>query len=384
MDTWYFVYGRTPDLSHAEILSFFPHALRISENTGSVHGALQPENIHRLLGGTIKIAREISGSIDVDRDVFMRLIVRELTPEKPFGISRYGRAPDELSGIEKDIKKFFSATHTGIRYVTAKDGDISSVVITRENVQECIIICDKKRCRIGKTVSVQDYEYWGKKDFGRPVADAKSGMLPPKVSRMIVNIARGYKKNIRTLLDPFCGMGTILAEALLTGCENVIGSDTSEHAISGAKQNLQWLNNEFQPSKNRTISILCADAVHISAHIPALSVDAIVTEPYMGPTAIGEGTLSESKAKDILKGLEKMYIGCLRDWDKVLVAGGVIAIALPVYIYPKCTYRVKKVIDTCEKLGYTLLCSPVLYGRDNAKVKREFYFIRKGMNYGSC
>ena len=77
--------------------------------------------------------------------------------------------------------------------------------------------------------------------------------------------------------------------------------------------------------------------------------------------------------KNIIKGLEKLYIGCLRDWHKVLKKGGVVVMALPVYNINGKTYFVKKVIDMCEMLGYTTLAGPIEYSRPQAVVKRNFF-----------
>ena len=120
------------------------------------------------------------------------------------------------------------------------------------------------------------------------------------------------------------------------------------------------------------------DATHISERITS-PIHAIVTEPYMGDTnASSYGKVIElKKAKNIVKGLEKLYIGCLREWIRILIKGGVVVIALPQYVIGKETVFVKKVIDRCENLGYTLLVGPIEYGRPDAVVRREFYIFQK-------
>ncbi len=106
--------------------------------------------------------------------------------------------------------------------------------------------------------------------------------------------------------------------------------------------------------------------------IDAGSIDAIVTEPFMGDTKA-----KPAEVKNIVKGLEKLYIGCLRDWQRVLKDHGIVVIALPKYEINGKTYFVKKVIDMCENLGYTIVAGPIEYSRPQAVVKRAFYVFQK-------
>ena len=82
---------------------------------------------------------------------------------------------------------------------------------------------------LGRTETVQDFKTYRLRDIGRPRRNAKRGMLPPKLARMMINIAS--PKHNDTILDPFCGSGTIIHEAFLLGYKNIIGSDISEKAV---------------------------------------------------------------------------------------------------------------------------------------------------------
>ena len=101
------------------------------------------------------------------------------------------------------------------------------------------------------------------------------------------------------------------------------------------------------------------DATHIDESIDASSIDAIVTEPFLGSPKIGEGKIHDVKdIQDIVKGLDKLYIGSLRAWTNILKPGGLVMIALPSFLIDGKVYSVKKVVDTCENLGYTKLLGP--------------------------
>jgi tRNA G10 N-methylase Trm11 len=306
-----------------------------------------------MLGGTVKIA-EIVGHIS---SVSARLIAPFVKPGSTFGISALG-----LTKISRHLLEEVKNLSGASRYIEARGGAVlSSVVVEKGHVDEFTLVSGGDGYVVAKTNSVQPFEDWGTRDFGRPYADPKSGMLPPKVSRMAVNIAGiGHEK---TLLDPFCGMGTILAEGLLMGW-NVVGSDQSADVVEKTRGNLRWLLSTNKLGV--TYRLVVSDAVHISQQLDAQSIDAIVTEPFMGSPKIKD-------VKNTIKGLEKLYIGCFRDWCKVLKPGGIIVMALPIYAINGKSHFVKKVIDMCEVLGYTIKAGPIEYGRPGAIVIRQFY-----------
>ena len=78
------------------------------------------------------------------------------------------------------------------------------------------------------------------------------------------------------LLDPFCGNGTILQEALMMGIK-VIGIDKDEKSVKDARQNLKWLKRKYKLKGES--KIVLGD----SKNLDVGEVDCIVTEPYMGP-----------------------------------------------------------------------------------------------------
>jgi len=98
----------------------------------------------------------------------------------------------------------------------------------------------------------------------------------------------------------------------------------------------------------------------------------------MGSPKLGLGKITDKKEiRNAIKGLEKLYIGCLRDWLDLLKQDGVIVIALPEIIQGNTKYYVKSIIDSCETLGYTMTSGPLPYSRPQAVVRRLFYIFRK-------
>lgn len=92
--------------------------------------------------------------------------------------------------------------------------------------------------------------------------------MPPKIARCMVNLSRA--KPGSNFLDPFCGIGGILIEAAIIGC-NVAGIDASRRALRGARKNLDYFNLE-------ALGYVNADA----RTSPIEGVDAMATDPPYG------------------------------------------------------------------------------------------------------
>ncbi|MEK7587560.1 MAG: methyltransferase domain-containing protein [Patescibacteria group bacterium] len=152
----------------------------------------------------------------------------------------------------------------------------------------------------------------------------------------------------------------------------MVGSDISEKVIEKAKKNIEFSQEDLLHSKRSSYEFFVSDATHVSEHLKPESIDAIVTEPFMGSADI-----KFENIKNTIKGLEKLYIGCLRDWYRVLKPLGRVVIALPEYRIEDKMFFVKKVIDRCENLGYTTLHGPIEYSRPQAIVRREFFVLQK-------
>ena len=340
------------------------------------------------LGGTVKIGTVICTDKEIDQEKLASII--DLTQSKvDFGISTYFAPQVKIFPLLKDLKTLLKSKISNVRFVMPKlDTEISSIVVLKQKLQELLIIFDKVKNQyyFAKTLVTQNAPDWNLRDYGRPFADPKSGMLPPKVARMMVNLCRpkNSKSDLPVILDPFCGMGTILAEALLLG-HKVIGSDALADVIKKTESNLDWLVTNYNQINKANYQLITSDATHVSEKLSALSVDAIVTEPFMGiPFEMKNNTLfhknekvSKVQIENILKGLEKLYIGALKDWHKILKPSAKIVMIMPEIIYQRQEYSVKKIVDSCENLGYTLLQGPLIYSRPQAIVRRKIFVFSK-------
>lgn len=397
MAEYLFVLGRASKLCQTELKAVLARekiTFRIIFTSAEILHITTSQSISvdyliKTLGGTIKIA-EVAGVVN-NRDeetmvdklaTLIKRRIKEGEPKISFGLNGYnGIRINVLKQWNKEVKERLEKTGLMTRFILPTEGTVlSSVVVKKQKVFEIIIIDESGKLVLARALVVQDFEGWGKRDFGRPQSDPHTGMLPPKVARMMVNLAINHQLATNPLvLDPFCGTGTILAEAMIVGCR-VIGSDQSLEAVNKTKRNLDWLISQYSSISGSKYNLLQVDATHISGTLPRGSVDAIVTEPYLGPTIeTGYLKLEPQKLKNIILGLEKLYIGCFRDWWKVLAPGGQVVIALPSFRIGEKEFFVKKPIDIRENLGYTLLTGPYQYNRPQAIVIRNIYVLQKGV-----
>ncbi len=176
------------------------------------------------------------------------------------------------------------------------------------------------------TRAVQPIEELSARDYGRPASDAKSGMLPPKLARVMINLARVPDSAV--ILDPFCGSGTILAEAAAMGYNKLAGSDISPKALGQVKQNMEWLKRTYALNAVR-YTVYQSDARKLHTILKPNSIDAIITEPYLGIPLTGRET--ETFLKKQADELEKLYFEAIASLANILKAGGVMIIITPAF-----------------------------------------------------
>ena len=342
-----FVLGREPAISTAELISALNAAdadfdAKTSVFTPSVMIAtvgkqLDADFFHRL-GGSIKMARVVKESQEIDKDLLKLLAGAAGETNLDFGLSLYdmGAEPARarmfgkwLKPLSLELKKELKASGLSVRAVLAEGLALSSVQVDKNKLvgkgAEFLILAGPRTTWLARTIAVQAFEDFSERDFGRPKADAKSGMLPPKLARMMVNIAAGPLTE--TLLDPFCGSGTVLNEAATLGYRDIIGSDISEKAVSDTKANFAWL------ARKRGLKVrfnaFVSDVKNLPEKIEPGSVSTIVCEPYLGPPLKG----GESDQKIHFEYLELMglYRRAFDAFSKILKPGGKVVFVFPFF-----------------------------------------------------
>ncbi len=390
MSKFLFLFGNTPQLSLLELNSVYP---QLNAQVLSAEGELanrlavaemteeefKKADFINKLGGLVKIF-QLEGVLSKSSDltslknaVVDCLISKSNQPY--FSIYQKGKGQKAINHAQ--IKDLLKEKGYRSRYFKGSfEG--GAFALHQEASQEIFLYHDEGAIYLSYLVAVQDIDDWTKRDRSKPYFDRKKGMLPPKVARMLVNIASGLYLAEQAnqsatkikLLDPFCGTGTILIEALNLG-HQVYGADLDEQAVWGSRQNLDWFSNEYNlPRQNFAEQIFLADVGQLNPEKIGEKFDLLVTEPFLG-----RQTPKEEELANIFKGLTKLYLGAFNNFSKILNPGAKIAIIFPKVVTKHRVFSLDHLIDKLSAKGYNLVVSPLLYARQGARVQREVYFF---------
>ncbi len=229
---------------------------------------------------------------------------------------------------------------------------------------------------LAKTTHVQDITAYTQRDRSRPKRDARVGMLPPKLAQTIINLAIGDKntENLR-LLDPFCGTGVILQEALLMNCF-VMGSDIDQRMIDYSKANIEWLRRHENYNKNGTLlSLEQGDATDFNWQ---KSPDVIAGETYLGRPFSSEP--DEESLRKVIHDCNTIHKKFLANVTRQTASGLSLCLAVPAWHVKNKVYHMP-MLDDLENLGYNRLDfthasnEDLIYYREGQIVGRELLVL---------
>lgn len=228
------------------------------------------------------------------------------------------------------------------------------------------------------TVHEQDIEAYAARDQARPMRDAKVGMLPPKLAQTIINLATGpinISPADQTVLDPFCGTGVVLQEALLMGY-NVIGTDLEPRMIAYSEENIQWLRNKY-PELTGTTSFGIGDA-SIQKWQPAPTF--VAAETYLGAPLFS--LPAQNQMMDMVQSINTLHKKVLQNIHSQLPSGARLCLAVPAW-RGKNGFIHLPVLDQLGKLGYNQLvfshvnAKNLVYARADQIVARQLVVLQK-------
>lgn len=415
----FFELGRQPEISTAELAHYIPRRLgtfkfiSIRNNVAIAEASTDVQNPQKFiagLGGCPKFGEIVYEAVnlkefllELENEEFVRKILNTVADHKiMFGFSFYGFKEDESFRFQKEcgkiLKKFLkSKFDLRSRFVVSKSPILSSVVVSKNNLIskgfEITVSKMADKIYISKTLAVQDFEEYNKRDYKRPEIDPKAGMLPPKLAQILLNLA-DLGSGAR-ILDPFCGVGTILAEALLKDFK-VAGSDISEQMVRKTEKNLKWLAGEYPklPLKDRILGLFEADANEIQQKSQKLGLfDAIISESTLGPPLTRFA--KKGQILRIKRDLEKQYLSVFENFRDVLKETGKIVITMPFFRFnngqnPIYIENFNKILDlgyileqaippeTCREFNIVLNSrGTLLYFRPDQMVGREICIFKK-------
>jgi tRNA G10 N-methylase Trm11 len=132
--------------------------------------------------------------------------------------------------------------------------------------------------------------------------------------------------------------------------------------LAGAEKNLNWAKAKFK--------LVLADATKVSKYVD--HADYIVTEPFMGKLRY-----QPAEIENITRGLEKLYLGALKDWQKILTPGGKIVMVFPIFSSTRGRIITGDIVDHNSLSGYNVLARGIKYSRPEALIEREIITLEK-------
>lgn len=387
--SYVFIPGKNWKLSLAELLAFFKarnYELKITNLTKSffifdIKPPIEPAFID-YLGGTIKIGRVISRfPSEILKDAFLHkksdaqaeirqllsnMIIREInatTSKCVFGISLYFGDAHFLHHsktihrfIGSQLKKELRANDIQAGFMgfpkNRKLPQLTHVEVLKKDLIEKsaeILVCiDRKQVLIAKTVSVHNPFEFQKRDIERPF-QRKIFSIPPRLAKIMVNLSFCLPGAV--FLDPFCGVGTILQEALLAEAR-VIGIDINSWCVKASCGNLGWLKNEYN-LKNATYEALLADSRNLTKCIEEKTIDCLATEPDLGPALRYVPT--KRFAEKIVEQVKPLYTGFLEEAHKVLKEDGRLVVVVPHIKTRSGAFVSLSVEGIARRIGFTTI-----------------------------
>lgn len=169
-----------------------------------------------------------------------------------YWISLLGKRQN-LKAVLMGIKKSLKAEKISSRFVNKDFKNLSSAQIIGEKLikreTDFSLISLAEWSFFWTSIWVQDIYAYSKRDYAK-TRDMQVGMLPPKLSQMMINLWKFDSVDISFIYDPFVWLWTILIEAELMWFTDFYGSDLNEKMVKTSSQNvpkahIEKLNAKF-------------------------------------------------------------------------------------------------------------------------------------------
>ena len=426
--------GRQPEISLTELAAVFgmDNVNRISQQFAEVQTS---QFDITTLGGTIKCAKVITElpASRTDKASLLaasRFITQHYqakwahSPHKiTLGLSAYNLAVGARD-VQKTgliLKSSLKKSGTSLRLIPNDQPALSTATAHNNKLGNSpykveLLLVKTTDCRfiIAESRGVQNITAYTRRDRHRPRRDAFVGMLPPKLAQIMLNLALGAGSLTRqrphdnsvtssdsslsdksmvlrtalpdafdleetagsraavTILDPFCGTGTVLQEALLAGYD-VVGTDLSQKMVDYTTENLSWLQSTFT-TPGRVIDIHQADATTHrwpnSRHLTAVVCETYLGQPFSAPPA-------PQKLAAVVGNCNHIITSFLTNIRPQLAPNTPLCIAVPAWYDASGQATHLPVIKHLQQLGYHHLNrrTPLIYRRPDQVVARELLIL---------
>jgi len=386
--------GRQPAISIAELEQTYGSVSWFSDSAALVDTD-QPVDVQRL-GGTQKAGRVVLTLPARDwRTVSMKIVQHYSKAWAQYeGKITLGLSVYSLNVPTRDIQKTglvlkakLKETPASLRLIPNQEPALSSATSHHnklglsDNKIELLIIKGRSQIIVAESVGAQNITALAARDQGRPRRDAFVGMLPPKLAQIMINLAGPLEADPAAdlaqprILDPFCGTGVLLQEAVLMRY-GAYGTDLAEKMIRFSRDNLNWLQYHAHITGHWYLHE--GDAMTTTWQQP---IAAVVTEAYLGQPF--SAPPSSSKLTEVRGNCNHIISQFLKNLGTQITSGTPVVVAIPAWKAVDGTFTHLPLISNLEKLGYqqlqlkTVNADQLLYFRPDQVVAREILVLKK-------
>ncbi|HEY5714641.1 MAG TPA: DNA methyltransferase [Candidatus Gracilibacteria bacterium] len=254
--------GRYPELSAAELAPWCEITHHDKNEGWLLADNLRWDNPRELpkpqeqifldrLGGTQRIA-EVIGEYFTPDELQNQIIAQctDLVDHKTFliGFSFFGT--NKGWGKKFMFETYDQLRHhfpVNIRLANPTGENLTSGRIFHDKLlkkgTEFIIIHKGDSWLLTQTKANQNLRNYELRDRKKDFRDSNMGMLPPKLAQILLNLAQPSFDD--TVIDPFCGSGTINIEAAISGYRT-FGSDLDKDRTQKAHENFEQMALKFR------------------------------------------------------------------------------------------------------------------------------------------
>ncbi|MBL8122127.1 hypothetical protein JNM87_05255 [Candidatus Saccharibacteria bacterium] len=400
------VLGRQPALGLAELESLYGAESLIAVTSHVAGLSLVAEDIDfGRLGSSTKLAKVLamvprsdwnSAEKELIKLARSSALIVPSSGKFHLGLSAYGfdASPAKLTALGLTLKKIIRSRGVSVRTVPNVEVELNTAQVYHNHLSDkhgaelLIVRTNDGQTIIARTVAVQDIDSYTLRDRGRPKRDARVGMLPPKLAQTIINLAVGQigadgrwhmvdgeTQNPLTILDPFCGTGVVLQEALLMGY-TAYGTDLEPRMVDYSRHNIEWLAAKFE------LPDLKLEVGDATTHTWQLAEVYVAGETYLGRpfTAPPPHDLLEQTISDTNLILKKFLVNI----HGQLAPKTRLCLAMPAWFISKQREpRHLPVLNLLNALGYERIsfkhtaANDLVYHREDQIVGRELVVITK-------
>jgi len=355
----FFILGRNPELSRAEVLAFLEargrkHSEVLFEDNFLIIETNDGEKFNvNEFGGVIKLGEVLFEGEEKDLPEY--LDKNEIVPADKFSFGVFGNGDVEILKDKFKSEKKRAVLKHGKKQLKFQDGE----KVELPNADYSVFLHEFGGTVYLGTVSQNyDVEAVKSRDMDKPVR-RESLAISPRLSKILINLSGAKPGDL--MLDPFCGVGGILQEALLKGI-GVYGSDLDGRAIRDAQENLKWMSEKYKFSSKYTLKD--GDA----RKVPDLQFGAVATETPLGK--VFRKKPSGLEAQKVIKNFEGFIVPVLSRLKRCKKASARVAITFPAIRELRVDAR-----KVAGKSGLKIIGEPILESRDDQFVSREIIVL---------